>query len=208
MSQSEIKSEPLDLKEESEEYENSVLSACLVKVEIQEDSSSGNLELVSEGVLVKKLLTNSKDRLKLLPKFQKTFKPPNPNEIVCDICNKRFLYYGSYLRHRCSHTQCVDKILCLICHKMISKPAMYYHMNYKHYEARNFKCKLCGRAFKSPGSLKHHQSTQHSNDDDYKYQCQDCKEYFPSVVHHDKHFKTFHGNFLKFKKSLNFNLTP
>lgn len=129
--------------------------------------------------------------LKLLPKKPKKL-PPNKGhgKLECEICGKRFCYPRSFRHHRLSHQN--ELIQCKICFKMIKPAAFNYHMNYKHTDERKFKCPVCGRRFKSPGAMRHHETTLHSQEDAYQFECTKCETYFESQQFLEAHIKQFH----------------
>lgn len=140
--------------------------------------------------------------LKLIPKKTKRPREDDEEEYVprkahagrleCDLCGKRFSYYRSFRQHRIDHQYSAHEVECAVCHKMIKPAALNYHMNYKHTEERRFQCKLCGRRFKSPGAMRHHETTQHGDAEMYQYECKECQRYFENNQFLEAHIKAFH----------------
>lgn len=205
-----IKEEPIEFEEANEDID-SIIPTDLLKMEPDESFQITQEEL--ERAISKQLNPYEEQQklleiasfepLKLLPP-KKTKRARDDDDedytpqrahagrLECDLCGKKFSYYRSFRQHRIDHQFSNHDVQCGICHKMVKPAALDYHMNYKHTEERKFQCKLCGRRFKSPGAMRHHETTQHSDLDAYKYECKECQRFFENMDFLDAHIKKFH----------------
>lgn len=214
-----IKEEPNDYDADSQDF-NSFDPTDYLKVEPQDDFDFNSLGIELPPGFLPPRLPRVEDilppgatyePLKLKHNFKRkrkdidealgkirTAKKSHAGGLECDICGKKFSYYRSFKQHQNDHRAAaymakgsIGEVMCAICRKMIKPAAMDYHMNYRHSEERKFQCGICGKRFKSPGAMRHHENTQHKVEDDC-FICGECNESFDDAEQLDKHIRTSH----------------
>lgn len=177
----------MELEEDDEEIKNIIPTDLLaIKYEVTA-SPSQNVE--HQNVFK----FGSLSPLKLIPKKLKQHpRTKDFGKFKCDLCSRIFSYHRSFRQHRLLHKNATLEVQCAICHKMIKPAALDYHMKYKHITERKFQCRKCGRHFKSPGSLRHHETSQHGEHDYFQFECTKCNHFFESTSFLEAHIKQFH----------------
>lgn len=79
--------------------------------------------------------------------------------------------------------------LCKIDYDCIQKFIM--HLKHKHSFVRNFKCEMCGKAFKTRGQLKDHITRRHN--DVRKHSCLQCHREYIYESHLKIHIRRYHN---------------
>lgn len=147
------KSEPDELKKETEDVKPKYFRKRRKKLKIKKESSDG-----------KPTTTDPEEELE--------------NHIECDICGKYISRADNYRSHRSAHFKNV-KYTCDICNADFkSIGSMKKHKIYAHSSRQKEACSLCGRSFYH---LYAHMKMKH-NDENLKFHCtesEDCKARFP-----------------------------
>ncbi|XP_064477457.1 oocyte zinc finger protein XlCOF6-like [Ornithodoros turicata] len=122
---------------------------------------------------------------------------PGEKTYGCEHCGKDFKWRHNLrdhilLRHsnNASETSTETLLACDVCDKKFAhKFALDAHMP-THFEYRDFRCEMCGMAFKRKHTLKEHINAVHCSDK--KFQCSVCGEMFAVKRYLDAHCKTKH----------------
>ena len=118
--------------------------------------------------------------------FQIHEKTHNSQELVCFICEKKYLDRYSLRYHLRTHGIGLQ-IRCELCGKNFTKQSrLQSHIDSIHKNIRNFQCQHCDKAFKAKIHLDNHM-LQHSGD--RPFECRECGERFRhklSLISHSR----------------------
>lgn len=116
----------------------------------------------------------------------------------CNVCKKSFKYYNVYYKHRSAHK---GEKPCKICEKVFKASALSNNtcLSCKKAPQKVRKdlctCKMCGKEFLDPRSLREHMQVHN----DGRFDCKSCSVSFSSAERLSKHLKNHKKEVIKLK---------
>jgi hypothetical protein len=125
--------------------------------------------------------------------LKKTLKKPQPHK--CKLCKKYFRWEKNFLCHEKSHPHTKkgvkNHLLCPYCHESFTtrkaKTLLINHISLIHTSRKPFKCRSCGRKFKTKDSYIRHQSMHTGRT---PFICEYCNRAFKTEKDLDSHVRT------------------
>ena len=113
----------------------------------------------------------------------------NPNNVSCDLCQKRFISKDRLKAHMKHHLEELETTKCSVCSKYIQSRSFTEH-SYTHTGEKPFVCSTCQKGFNNRGSLSHHRKLHSVK----QYLCSICEKAFPNQSQLGNHKKSHLGS--------------
>nr|XP_027216401.1 zinc finger protein 888-like [Penaeus vannamei] len=112
--------------------------------------------------------------------------------LLCELCNKTFMYRNRYLDHIAQHSS-DKKFECQKCSKSFSTSSALYCHNKQVHEKHNYRhpCSMCDKVFICKAKLVEHIRT-HTGEKPYT--CSECNVAFAAKATYKTHMKLIHGS--------------
>ncbi|KAJ8951167.1 hypothetical protein NQ318_021611, partial [Aromia moschata] len=166
---------------------------------------------------------NPRNEIGKLPTAKKRRGRRPQRLFTCEICSQQFEYVKLVIEHCVSIHSMLKKSVkpysCEKCEMRFASPAnldqhLQYHEKkshtrlypgfitksdltvheYTHYNRRNYKCSLCGKAFNTNKNLRTHNLVVHTDRNLWKYACSICEKRFPLKTNYEQHLKRHTGD--------------
>jgi KRAB domain-containing zinc finger protein len=123
------------------------------------------------------------------PKGRTVFK--QNDKITCPICQTEWTGQISYVNHLRVHK---NYQLCTMCEELIpiNNVTMAIHIREKHSGKNPYKCKICGRGYKTKNGVKNHYVSVHA-DSSARYWCELCDRAFGTKNNYTSHMRSHMG---------------
>lgn len=111
----------------------------------------------------------------------------------CDHCKKRFVNRTTLATHLRLHEGPLPREECPICHKMVRKIQLKYHVQ-RHQNKGRFECGECSKVFSHLATYQAHfkYSRAHASDQVFKFPCPMCNKGYPTKQAMQDHFNYNH----------------
>lgn len=109
--------------------------------------------------------------------------------LTCRVCHEELPNVRDLKRHLENVHGQKTKVLMICCERKFDSRTVFDHMKY-HEDKEAFRCKECGKQFKSNRDFRIHQKTVHAGADVQKYTCETCGKWFVTTFNLKHHQKT------------------
>ncbi|RVE46028.1 hypothetical protein evm_009308 [Chilo suppressalis] len=111
----------------------------------------------------------------------------------CDHCKKRFVNKTTLATHLRLHEGPLPREECPICHKMVRKIQLKYHIQ-RHQNKKRYECVDCNKIFSHLATYQGHlkYSRAHASDQIFKFPCPMCNKGYPTKESMQDHFNYQH----------------